>query len=74
MIRRLAAACVQDTRQDLLETRRSLGMSISRLATYSLMAGVLHAPSLSAPKYRKAMVDTLRQLKEELAVVGARRR
>jgi len=45
---------------------RSLGMSISRLATYSLMAGVLHAPSLSAPKYRKAMVDTLQQLKEEL--------
>ena len=45
---------------------RSLGMSISRLATYALMAGVLHGPSLSAARYRKAMLDTLQRLKGEL--------
>jgi hypothetical protein len=45
---------------------RSLGMPISRLGIFALMAGVLHAPSLCALKYRQAMVETTQRLKAEM--------
>jgi hypothetical protein len=45
---------------------RALGVSISRLGIFALMAGLLHAPSLSAPRYRRAMVDTLVKFKAEI--------
>lgn len=38
---------------------RSLGMPISRLGTYALMAGALHAPGCTPPRYREAMFTTL---------------
>jgi hypothetical protein len=47
---------------------RSLGLSISRLGTFALMAGLLHVPPpwCSRPRYREAMVGTLKKLMREI--------
>jgi hypothetical protein len=43
-----------------------LGLSSSKLGSYALMAGLLHAPSCVAGRYRRAMFRTLKKLKAEL--------
>jgi hypothetical protein len=45
---------------------RVLGLSSSKLGTFALMAGLLHAPRCVAGKYRRAMLATLTRLKTEL--------
>ncbi len=50
---------------------RSLGLPVSRLGTFALMTGLLHAPSCSAQKYSKAMVRTLQELRAVLERRGA---
>ncbi len=63
-IRQYRMHVVKPLAKEEAKLARSLGLSNSRLGILALMAGLLQVPRFSAPKYRKAMVGTLQDLRD----------